>query len=74
MSDHIGRPPRRPLAQPFSHTSGAADEPAAERLLPAERLGSPFSVPAVPAARPATGGRRPLGKGGLSYTADAVGD
>ncbi|MFF7993376.1 hypothetical protein ACFZDG_26715 [Kitasatospora xanthocidica] len=69
MSDQIGRPPRRPLAQPFSHASGAADEPLAERLLPAERLGSPFSVPAVPAvpaARPAPSGRRPLGEGGLS--------
>ncbi|MFJ4192135.1 hypothetical protein [Kitasatospora sp. NPDC089509] len=72
MSDHTGPPSRRLLAQPFSHASAATDEPVAERLLPAERLASPFSVPVVPApaaARPAPGGRRPLGKGGLSYAA-----
>ncbi|MEV7189940.1 hypothetical protein [Kitasatospora sp. NPDC093102] len=61
MNDQIGRPPRRPLAQPFSHASAATDEPSTERLLPVERLGSPFAVLAalVPATRSAGGGRRP---------------
>ncbi|MFJ6384609.1 hypothetical protein ACIQI7_31960 [Kitasatospora sp. NPDC092039] len=76
MNAQIGRPSRRPLAQPFSHASAATDEPSTERLLPAERLGSPFSVPAapVPATRSAGDGRRPLGEGGLSYTAGPAGD
>lgn len=75
MSDHSGRPARRPLSQPFSHVTGAVDEPIAERLLPAERL-DPFSVPAVPvpATRSASGGRRPLGEGALSCAADPAED
>ncbi|MFJ4796316.1 hypothetical protein [Kitasatospora purpeofusca] len=74
MSDHSS--PRRPLAQPFSHPHGALDEPLAERLLPAERLASPFSTTApAPAARDgAGGGRRPLGHGALACTADPAGD
>ncbi|MFJ2582745.1 hypothetical protein [Kitasatospora aureofaciens] len=76
MSDHPGRPARRPLSPPFSHANGAVDEPLTERLLPAQRLGSPFSaaVHPVPAPRPASGGRRPLGEGGPSYATGAPGD
>ncbi|MFD5083087.1 hypothetical protein ACFWOG_10655 [Kitasatospora sp. NPDC058406] len=68
MSDHCGRPARRPLSPPSSHLQGAVEGPPAERLLPAERL-DPFAVPAapVPATRSASGGRRLLGEGGISY-------
>ncbi|MGY0466883.1 hypothetical protein ACW14Y_42490 [Kitasatospora sp. cg17-2] len=75
MSDQSGTR-RRPLSQPFSHPHGALDEPLAERLLPAERLGSPFSTttPAPDSRDGADGGRRRLGHGGLAYTADPAGD
>ncbi|WP_030394348.1 TerD family protein [Kitasatospora purpeofusca] len=55
------------MSQPFSHPHGALDEPRAERLLPAERLGSPFSTTtAPPASRDgAVGGRSRLGHGTL---------
>ncbi|MER7672279.1 hypothetical protein ABTY61_27995 [Kitasatospora sp. NPDC096128] len=65
MSDQPGRA-RRPLSTPFSRSDAAVDEPLGERLLPIERHGAPFAVPApAPAARPVVGGRRPLGEGGL---------
>ncbi|MET8630279.1 hypothetical protein ABZW30_42345 [Kitasatospora sp. NPDC004669] len=70
MSDHSGRPVRRPLAQPFSHPDAAVDQSLGERLLPVER--SPFSVPAPDEAGagldqvPAQGGRRHLGPGGIA--------
>ncbi|MCX4690659.1 hypothetical protein OG401_41305 [Kitasatospora purpeofusca] len=71
MSDHSGRPARRPLWQPFSES--ATDEPAAAvgpRLLVVER--APFLEPAgdVPVQQPAAGRRR-LGHGAL---ADPTGD
>ncbi|WP_049653479.1 hypothetical protein [Kitasatospora sp. MY 5-36] len=75
MSDQTGHPPRRPLAQPFSHAGDAADEPLAERLLPAERLGSPFSAPTASEAEPGQAllqsSRRRLGPGGLAAQAPA---
>ncbi|MER7673252.1 hypothetical protein ABTY61_32995 [Kitasatospora sp. NPDC096128] len=52
MSDQTGRPTHRPLAQPFSHAGAAADEPLVERVLPTERLGSPFAVPNASEAEP----------------------
>ncbi|WP_459651404.1 hypothetical protein [Kitasatospora sp. Ki12] len=60
---------RRPLAQPFSHADAAVDQPYGERLLPVQRLDTPFSTEAGcdeenVRVRPAS--RRPLGPGDLA--------
>ncbi|MFI6448480.1 hypothetical protein [Kitasatospora sp. NPDC050543] len=62
---------RRPLWQPFSEPSADQPESGRERLLPVER--SLFQEPPAPepdlSRQPAAGARRPLGPGGISFTA-----
>ncbi|MFE4356891.1 hypothetical protein DR950_00245 [Kitasatospora xanthocidica] len=72
MSDHSGRPARRPLWQPFSEpaTDQAVPQAGRPRLLAIER--APFLEPAdgsgIPARQPAPARRR-LGHGALPDTA-----
>ncbi|WP_149030685.1 hypothetical protein [Kitasatospora sp. MBT66] len=68
MSDHSGRPARRPLWQPFSEP--ATEQPLATgrpRLLAVERAPFLEADDAIPAQQPVPG-RRALGHGALADT------